>query len=499
MLKKAIVSMLIAGLLLETLILAFVVKPATAESVTSEHHISVPYWGQVNGYYCGPACLQMVFDYYGELIPQNEIAEAARTTSGVTYGDELRRAAHFSNLSTSMGTEMPINITGYTLRKLGYAAFEWGGMTIDQLKALIEQDYPIIALMFTVPQGYGHFRVVIGYDDTYIYTNDPWTFGGGYGGPNYKLNYSEFDQLWDYSGHWGMFACPWLITLNVPDQIYAGSNFTVTANVTYPCPAPFPPEYPASCKATISLPTGLRLFSNETNVKELADLQPGSSTRASWNVDTETPGHFTINVTAEGNITGFDLLPPPYNYVDRIGCSNSTTILATGPEGHNLAINKVALGRNILAEGRGLAVNITVENSGSYVETFNFTVYANATRIYNRTLTLAEWTALDLNLNISTSGFAHGNYTVSAYAEPVPNETDTTDNTLTAGWVVVSIPCDLAPQFGIVDIFDIVTIAIAYGSKPGDQDWNPIADLYEDNIINIIDLFIARSYFGQTG
>jgi uncharacterized protein YvpB len=506
LLKKTIVGILIVGLLLQKASLAFVVQPARANSVNSEHHISVPYWGQTDTYYCGPACLQMVFDYYGEAIPQREIAEVARTASaaGGTYTDDLRRAAHFSNMSTSMGSEMPENITGYSLRKLGYSAFEWNGMTIDQLKALIDQDYPIIALMYTVPEGFGHFRVVIGYDDTYIYTNDPWHFGGGYGGPNYRLNYTQFNELWDYSGHQVMLACPWQITLDMPSQVSVGGNFTVTADITYPCPVPFPPNYPASsCKATITLPTGLKLSSGETSTKSLEDLQAGSETQVSWSVSAEATGHSLINVEAEGNIAGFvaakPSVGPAYAYQDRIGGNNSRTILALGPEEHNVAINKVKLGKNIIAEGYGLVANITVRNSGSYVETFNVDLYANATIIYTRSLTLAEYTTLDLDLNISTSGFAHGNYTVSVYAEPVPNETSTTDNILIGGWVLVSIPCDLAPQFGIVDIFDIATIAIAYGSKPGDQNWNIFADVYEDNIIDDIDMFIARSHFGQTG
>jgi hypothetical protein len=35
--------------------------------------------------------------------------------------------------------------------------------------------------------------------------------------------------------------------------------------------------------------------------------------------------------------------------------------------------------------------------------------------------------------------FARGNYTISAYAKPVPGETDTADNNFTGGWVIVSI------------------------------------------------------------
>ena len=40
---------------------------------------SVPMHYQINNYYCGPAALEMILDFYGPDIPQDEIAEVART------------------------------------------------------------------------------------------------------------------------------------------------------------------------------------------------------------------------------------------------------------------------------------------------------------------------------------------------------------------------------------------------------------------------------------
>src|SRR4030042_3385372 len=139
-----------------------------------------------------------------------------------------------------------------------------------------------------------------------MYTNDAWTFGGGYGGPNYRLSYSEFDELWDYSGHEVLFACPWQIALSMPNQVNVGDNFTVTANITYPCPTPFQLDYPASsCKATIKLSTGLKLINGENNTKSLEDLLAGNGNQVSWNINAEAPGHFSVDVEAEGDISGF--------------------------------------------------------------------------------------------------------------------------------------------------------------------------------------------------
>jgi len=48
---------------------------------------------------------------------------------------------------------------------------------------------------------------------------------------------------------------------------------------------------------------------------------------------------------------------------------------------------------------------------------------------------------------------------------------------------------------GIINIFDLRICARAYGSKPGDANWNPFVDLNQDGIIDIFDLYkIAKHY-----
>ena len=51
---------------------------------------------------------------------------------------------------------------------------------------------------------------------------------------------------------------------------------------------------------------------------------------------------------------------------------------------------------------------------------------------------------------------------------------------------------------GSVDVYDALSVRVAYGSKPGDPNWNPDADLFEDKVIDIYDALIVRSYFGVT-
>ena len=50
---------------------------------------------------------------------------------------------------------------------------------------------------------------------------------------------------------------------------------------------------------------------------------------------------------------------------------------------------------------------------------------------------------------------------------------------------------------GIIDIVDIVTCALAFGSKPGNPNWNPIADVNQDGIIDIVDIVMIALHFGE--
>ncbi len=285
-----------------------------APTEPAEAYISLPYHNQIKSYYCGPAALEMLFDFYGPDIPQLEIADVARTASDGTYTSDMIRAVHFSNLSTSVGKEMLGNITGYTARKLGYAAFEYSGMTIGELKSLIAAGYPVIVLTTW------HYRVAVGYNSTHI------TFQDSYYGEMFNMTYDEFDKDWDYSSHWGLFVSLWKIDLSIPSDVLLGSVFNITATITYPSSPPFPIDhYPASvANATITLPAGLTLVA-EPSEKTIGtgDLAAGASADVTWTVRADSLGIYTISVEAEGKVTGsvppLPSYPDSYNYEDRIG------------------------------------------------------------------------------------------------------------------------------------------------------------------------------------
>jgi hypothetical protein len=51
---------------------------------------------------------------------------------------------------------------------------------------------------------------------------------------------------------------------------------------------------------------------------------------------------------------------------------------------------------------------------------------------------------------------------------------------------------------GKVNLADLVLLAQAYGSKPGDANWNPNADINGKGVVNLSDLVTLALHYGQT-
>jgi hypothetical protein len=171
--------------------------------------------------------------------------------------------------------------------------------------------------------------------------------------------------------------------------------------------------------------------------------------------------------------------------------------LAPIPPIHDIAATNVKHFKSVVGQNYTTKIDLTVENQGDFTEAFNVTLYVNTTEIETKHVTLTNGASTTLTFTWNTTGFAKGNYTLWAYAWPVQGETDTDDNTFVDGWVVVAMLGDINAD-GIVDIFDCVRIALAFGAKPSDPNWDPNSDITNDNIIDIFDLVIIAIHFGET-
>ena len=164
--------------------------------------------------------------------------------------------------------------------------------------------------------------------------------------------------------------------------------------------------------------------------------------------------------------------------------------------GHDIAVLNLTPSKTIVGKGYPLFINVTAQNQGNFTETFNLTVYCNTTVIETQTITLADEESTTSTFTWNTTGFAYGNYTITAYASPVPDETGTEDNTFVDGVIHLTIPGDVDGD-GDIDIYDVVKICSIYGVENGDLEYDANCDVNDDGKIDIYDVVIACSHYGE--
>jgi len=175
----------------------------------------------------------------------------------------------------------------------------------------------------------------------------------------------------------------------------------------------------------------------------------------------------------------------------------------------DVAVTNVASLKTVVGQGYSVNITVAAENQGEPTETFNVTVFCNETAITlpngqnYTTVTLASGESTVLALTWNTSGFIYGNYTLSAYAWPVPEEIDVANNNCTCNVPIhVGVPGDVSgPIIGVCDgqanMRDINYLIGKFNSKPGDSKWIPNADVNDDNVINMRDIQIAILNFNK--
>lgn len=171
---------------------------------------------------------------------------------------------------------------------------------------------------------------------------------------------------------------------------------------------------------------------------------------------------------------------------------------------HDVAVSNVAPLKSIAWINGSIRVNVTVTNLGDYTETFNVTVYANTAIIGQTEVTLTSGNSKTITLTWNTTGFAKGNYTISTYAWPVPDETNTANNTYTYGIVKITILGDTNGDRK-VNVLDLILIALHLGHTNGDghttysPDWYKCmnTDLNSDGQHNVLDLIACALHLGQ--
>lgn len=214
-----------------------------------------------------------------------------------------------------------------------------------------------------------------------------------------------------------------------------------------------------------------------------------------WNTAGFEQGDYTISASAS-------IVPGEVNTTNNsMQAANPVTLLYNG---HDIAVVAVDPYQTAVGQGYDMNITIIVKDYGVFSETFNTTAYVNTTAIGTRSVSLNSANRAALTFAWNTASFIKGNYTISAYASPVPNETDTTNNRLVGDSIIgVTIPGDANGDFK-VNLIDLVYLAYAYGTIPASggipgeaHAWNPNADIDENGVVGLTDLVIVALHYGQ--
>ncbi|MGB9134628.1 MAG: CARDB domain-containing protein [Candidatus Bathyarchaeia archaeon] len=205
-----------------------------------------------------------------------------------------------------------------------------------------------------------------------------------------------------------------------------------------------------------------------------------------WNTTGMTKGNYTIRSSAHPVLGEIDMADN--TSVDRI-----VSIMARP----DIELTNVAVLRTVVGQGYPVQVSMTIMNQGDRTETCNVSVYANSELIQTKAVTLTGGTSTVTTYSWITTDFAKGNYTIAAFAWPVPNEVDTADNIFSGGSVLVTIPGDVDGDRS-VSVFDIVLISNLYrASQTGDPRYDPNRDIEGDGDVDIFDIVLAAGHYGE--
>ena len=161
------------------------------------------------------------------------------------------------------------------------------------------------------------------------------------------------------------------------------------------------------------------------------------------------------------------------------------------------AVTAVTPRQTVLAQGKILQVNATLTDLGWEPETFPVTLSANGTMIQTLQASVPYQGSSIATFSWNTTGLSLGHYVLKVTAANLTGETNPANNFMTT-MIIVSIPGDVDGN-RIVNILDLVAVALSFGSTPGSPKWNPNADVDVNGIINIVDLTYVAIHFGQSG
>jgi predicted double-glycine peptidase len=152
--------------------------------------LAVQYIRQTNDWSCGPACLEMVYRFYGLTgVSQRHIYDQLKTT-------DPHKGGKFQVTTDGMVADAVAR--GFAARWLRINLSSTNEMEA-QLSEFLQRGIPLIACQrFSNEKPLqGHYRIITDLDDTSIYAHDPLVRGGG---AHQRKDISAFLEFWKRTG-----------------------------------------------------------------------------------------------------------------------------------------------------------------------------------------------------------------------------------------------------------------------------------------------------------
>jgi parallel beta-helix repeat protein len=247
-------------------------------------------------------------------------------------------------------------------------------------------------------------------------------------------------------------------------------------------------------------------FYHNSFVDNGQSIELWTDTQNQWDNGYPSGGNYWSDCTdsdffggAYQNETGSDGLgDEPYALAE----NNIDHYALMAPLGVDVAVLEVNLSKMAVGQGDITRIYVTVKSQGfvvtGYREQMNLSLIADDQLMCFEPFCAVAGEVLTITFTWNTTGFAKGNYTTRAFLEPLSNETETHDNLLEDGNIVVVIPGDVSAS-GVVNMIDLYFISWNFAkSQPYASLLIANCDIDDNGIINMLDLYIAALHFGET-
>jgi hypothetical protein len=178
-------------------------------------------------------------------------------------------------------------------------------------------------------------------------------------------------------------------------------------------------------------------------------------------------------------------------------------IAVTHPLGISFVFSRVLAGGVIVVNQSGLGPRVSMGFRHASQLPVYYDIKANANYSGRVILTVAYGDRGLAQLEEERLNLVRWDYTlqkwenVTAYVDTAKDTVSGEATSLSMFTLVIPILGDINSD-GIVDIYDAITLASAFGSRPESPNWNFSADINNDSSIDIYDAIILASNYGES-